>query len=548
VTSRLEVDQHGSPVSLYRTGLLDLSPESVIVYDAGGTVRYWNTASRDLYGWAETVTLGHNLDPLSSSGWLPWPVMLGIDRWEGLVKRRTVYGSDVQVRVVAHVRRGQHEQIIEIVEFGRLESDRLPDLARVEARRETGSLPERRFEQLLDHMPIALWEIDARAAGQNFERLRQQGITSLESFLQENPAVVDFTCDTVLISRVNLAAIRLFGASCADDLLGPIRYLYSETLATANRIMCAHWNGQRHHLEQMKVRTCDGRVLEVLFLATFLQLAEEVATTFLMLVDITDQVRSESELAALRADFAHAVRISTLGQLVSSIGHELRQPLASAATHGRAVLDALDRGREPSEHKVLIEAVMSEAMKANATISRVRSMAVRETARSEPICLSAIARSAVEIVRQSCRDKSIAITEDLDAGLPPVLGDPVQLQQVVVNLLMNAIQSFDLSPASGSRIDISTHSLGDTAALEVRDNGRGIPKLELDRIFDSFISSRGGSLGLGLSICRSVVEAHRGYIRGASIDEGGSIFEFQLPIHVPPPSGSGTALVTHHAN
>ncbi|WP_164857256.1 PAS domain-containing sensor histidine kinase [Sphingomonas crocodyli] len=510
--------------------LFDLSPESIIIYDVDGVVRNWNAASQRLYGWPATTAVGHRLDPLAKGDWLPLDEILATGHWRGEIVRRTIHGSDITTQITVTVRHDEKGQAAELIEFGR---KTLTPVKPADARNLSVAIEQQqagRFEQLLDHLPIALWEIDARAAGQNFARLHDDGVRDLASYLDAHPDVVDFTCDTVLISKVNRAAIQMFGVSSAEPLLGPIRYLYTETPSTANRIMCAHWNGQRHHVEEMKVRTCEGRVLDVLFLVTFLQLDEDVATTFLMLVDISDRVRTEAELAALQANFAHIDRIATLGELVSSIRHELERPLRAAEQTARAIGRDIDRGvTQPALLVPQIEHLMAQALGANETISRVRAMTVKRTPEIRPVDLNAVSRAAMLIVDQNCRENAITLAGRLAPDLADVEGDAVQLQQVMVNLLLNAIHAIADHDVTPRDIVIETSQQDGTIIVEVRDSGIGILDDDIERIFASFVSSRPGAMGLGLSICRSILHAHRGSIDVENRPEGGACVRFRLP-------------------
>lgn len=501
--------------------LLDLSPDSVIVYDRGGVVRYWNAAAERLYGWSASAMVGHNLDPLSPAGWLPAAALAATDRWSGVVRRRTIRGVEADIHVSLAVWGDA------LAEFGRVATSmNVPEQA-PQVFADCGTS----FPRLIEHMPIPIWEIDARAAGQNFARLHDQGVTDLDAHLDAHPEIVDFTCDTVLISRVNHAATRLFAAPDASALLGPIRYLYTETPGTAKRIMVAHWNRQRHHVEEMRVRTCDGRVIDVMFLATFLQLPEEQATTFLMLIDISDRVRAEAEIATLKADFAHAARVATLGELISSIGQELRAPLAAAAEHGRAIEKVLDAAvPDLAAVRRGIDAVMRQASGANETISRVRDMAVKAAPRRAPVTINAVARTALSLVAHECKVKEIAIRTDLAPDLPVIMADTIQLQQVMVNLLFNAMHALDRPCAGAREIAVLTAAGEGQVMVEVRDTGCGIAPDDLERVFNSFVSTREDALGVGLAICRSIVEAHDGSIEAGNMPGGGAVVRFRIPI------------------
>jgi signal transduction histidine kinase len=388
---------------------------------------------------------------------------------------------------------------------------------------------EERYRNLIHYMPNPLLRVDARAMVEVFARLRAEGVYDLGAYLDAHPELLDFAKQAVRVTEVNRAATVLFGAGKAADLIGPVEYLFRASPGTVRRIMTAHFEGRRSHAEGMKIRRLDGRLLDVQFAMTYPTPPELRDVTVISLDDITDRLRTEAQLRQLQADFARAARISTLGELATSIAHEVNQPLAAIFTNAETSLRWLSRD-EPNLAKVvqLTTRIVASARHANEIVHRIRSATAKHTPERRPLDLNQVVDEALLFIRHNIETRSIQLSVRLGIGLPAVIGDRVQLQQVVVNLLVNSIQA--IGQAGDGRIELST-GLGreDEVAFVIRDNGPGIPEENLDRIFDGFFTTKEEGIGLGLAICQSIMAAHGGGIAASNSPEGGACFRLWLP-------------------
>ncbi len=165
------------------------------------------------------------------------------------------------------------------------------------------------------------------------ERLKSSGVDDIAEYLEAQPDLVRFASDAVVVTEVNESAMRLFPRRPSGRLLKNVSYLFAGTPSSAASVVMAHFGGGRNYREEMKIRTFDGELLDVLFYVTFPQYPEKLDKTLIMMIDVTEQRRIERQLRKIEADFAHAARISALGELVTSIAHEVRQPL-SRHRHG----------------------------------------------------------------------------------------------------------------------------------------------------------------------------------------------------------------------
>jgi len=390
---------------------------------------------------------------------------------------------------------------------------------------------EDRYRNLIRYMPTALWQVDTSAARRIFDGLRSDGVTDIADFLDAHPELVELVKEVVCVTEVNRAAVSLFRGQSATDLVKSVRYLFTAAPQMARRIIIAHFEGRRNYTEQTKILTLDGQTRDVIFSVTFPLPPEELNTSFITLLDVTERLRTEAQLRQLEADYAHAARISTLGELATSIAHEVKQPLAAIITNAETSLRWLTRD-DVSVGKLeqLTTSIISCAHRANDIIQRIQSSAARGESERIVLDLKEVTAEALLFVRHEIDASRIDLYIDATAGLPKVLGDRVLLQQVIVNLLVNSIQAISQSEPLNRYIRLSIEWTDSGMLIfSIRDSGPGIAGADLEHVFDSFFTTKEGGLGIGLAICQSIISAHGGRISASNLSEGGAHFQFTLP-------------------
>ena len=236
-------------------------------------------------------------------------------------------------------------------------------------------------------------------------------------------------------------------------------------------------------------------------------------------------------LHAAQTALAHASRMATLAEMSATIAHEVNQPLAAIVMGAETGLRWLSRD-DPDMAKVeqLLRRIVSNARRANDIVQRIRNMATRHEPELIPIDLNEIVEEALLFVREELESGSIKLSVKLDASLPFVRGDRIQLQQVLVNLLVNGIHAVTQAEGRMRRITLDTHADGDGAVvLSIHDSGPGISDEDLDRVFESFFTTKEDGMGIGLAICRSIIMAHGGSIAVSNHPGSGAQFRFTLP-------------------
>jgi C4-dicarboxylate-specific signal transduction histidine kinase len=251
------------------------------------------------------------------------------------------------------------------------------------------------------------------------------------------------------------------------------------------------------------------------------------------IVDITERRRAEDALRSTQAELARVSRVLTLGELTASIAHEVMQPLASLIANGGATLRWL-AGDHPNldEGRRGVARMIDDGRRANEVISRIRELASKADRRREQVDVTEAIREVVALMAGELLQNQVTVITQLQEGLPSVVGDRVQLQQVMLNLMINAVEavSAQLDGAREIRIDAHYEEPGQIH-VTVRDSGVGFEPDQIEIIFKSFYTTKPHGMGIGLSISRSIIEAHAGRLWAERNDpDPGTTFSFTLPL------------------
>ncbi len=247
-------------------------------------------------------------------------------------------------------------------------------------------------------------------------------------------------------------------------------------------------------------------------------------------VDISERRRIQEEATRQRDELAHLARVASLGELSGSLAHELSQPLGAILRNAEtAEIFLQDPTPDLDELRAIVADIRQDDLRAGEVIGRMRTLLKRQPVQMERLQVPELISRVLQLVRTDAAARKIGIEVECAESLPPVKGDWVQLQQVLLNLLMNAMDAMDGVP--DARLAIRAGQDGDsTLAMSVADKGPGIPAGQLSRIFEPFFTTKPEGLGLGLAITRSIVEAHGGRLTADNLAEGGAVFRFTLPV------------------
>jgi signal transduction histidine kinase len=252
-----------------------------------------------------------------------------------------------------------------------------------------------------------------------------------------------------------------------------------------------------------------------------------------VLMDITAAKQAEEALQELQASLAHVTRVTTLGELTASIAHEVNQPLAAIVTNGDAGLLWLNREvPQLDEVRSAIERMIDCAKHASEVIARLRALSRNATSEKVHLDINEVVNEVLALIRREISVHQVSVQLDLASPLPPVFGDRVQLQQVIMNLLVNGIQA--MAPINDRPRELLIRSRAhnsEQVLVEVRDSGVGIDPEHVGQLFNPFFTTKADGMGMGLSICRSIVEAHGGRIWTSHNAGLGTTLQFTLHAH-----------------
>ncbi len=311
--------------------------------------------------------------------------------------------------------------------------------------------------------------------------------------------------------------VRFDPATVARQIVAPLRadldQLYGRALA-----------GEHVDIEYRVGEGTDAR--QFLLSAHPIVEAGDVTGAAVFARDVTAFKRAEEQARAHQAELAHVLRLGTMGEMAAGLAHEINQPLGAIANFARGGVHRLHQGTSPDTLLPILESIAAEALRAGQIIRRLRELVRKEPTPRRATDLNQIVHDSLQLVRAGHHDVTLTLT--LAPELPEVRCDAIQIEQVLINLLLNAIDAVRTVPPADRRIRVTTAAAAESVSVEVRDAGGGLPPPPAD-VFAPFFTTKSGGLGMGLSISRSIAEAHDGTLTAHAGEDGGSVFRLTLP-------------------
>jgi nitrogen fixation negative regulator NifL len=479
---------------------VEQSPVLVVITDISGKIVYVNQKFSEVSGYSLSDCLGKT-PRILKSGHSPisrykelWSRILNGETWSGEFHNRRKNGELYWERAIISPLLDAEGRI---THFVGIKEDITEEKRSVEALRTSEELNRVTFEQ----------------AAIGIAHLATNG-----RWLRVN----DRLCEIVGYAREELTELTLGDVTFPEDL---------EQQPELNRKVLSG-EIDTYAMEQRYLRK-DGAPVWVNLNVSLLRGVNGEAVHFIAVVeDITEQRRAETEARELRGNLAHAGRVTLLGQLASSLAHELSQPLGAILRNAEAAEIMLrDASPDLEEIRAIVDDILKDDQRAGLVIDRLRTLLKRRRIETQPVTLPAVVNEVLSLVRTDATSRHVGFVLSPEPNLPMVSGDRIQLQQVVLNLLVNAMDAMEDCDPENRRIEVAMRQ-ADAAFVEVRvsDAGPGIPAESLDRLFEPFFTSKAKGMGVGLSVSQTIIEAHRGKLWAENGVEGGACFCFTVPV------------------
>jgi len=492
----------GQDASLYRA-VVDTAVDVIVVIDRNGIIRSVNQATVHIFGYAADELVGRNVNVLmpepyadEHDGYLANYLRSGVKKIIGIgreVSGRRKDGSVFPMDLsVGEARNGGDPIFVGIIR----------DITKRKAAELALRESESRWRSIVDTVPDAIILIDVKG--------------TIESF--------------------SPSAERLFGYASGEVVGQNVKMLMPSPYREAHDGYLERYmrTGERRIIGIGRIVVGlrkDGATFPMeLAVGEFSSPGGRYFTGFVR--DLTERQQAERRIEDLQSELLHASRLSVMGQMASTMAHELNQPLTAVTNYLEASRQLLSTGAAGPDRVIdLMERAVAQAQRAGEVIRQLRQFVSKGETERRTANLNKLVEEALALALVGARQSGVRVSLDLDHALPPVVVDPVQIQQIVLNLVRNAIEAME----GGDRRDLSiaTRVVHDRIETSVADTGPGIAPELADRLFQPFVTTKKTGMGLGLSICREIAEAHHGHLTAALRPSGGTIFLLALPIASP---------------
>ncbi len=497
----------GRDAEAYLNALLEAAVDAIIVIDHQGCIKTFNAAAERLFGYSAAEALNRNVRLL-----MPEPYQSQHDRYlQNYLHtgQRRIIGSG---REVTGLRKDGSifPMDLAVGEINLPDAPRFVGIVRdLSARAKAAEELHRQredYRMILDAVPALIWYLDHQG------RVRRT-----------NAAVSRFLGLTREELR-NKSFFDLFKAAQAPLLEASHRAILDSATPRLGELVDLPTPQGSRWVQMDRIPQLDdaGHTVGLITVAQ----------------DITERLHAEKEASQHRERLAHITRLHSLGEMAAGIAHEINQPLTAVANYSQAARHRLQSGTADTvKIQILLAKIDAQAQRAGKIIRRIRNLSRRGDNHYQTIDINTLIRDGVELARADTRSLDCQLELELAENLPPITVDQIQIQQVIINLLRNALDAMETVPAADRRICLKTqrHASGEVM-VSVSDWGIGLPNAGTEQLFDPFFTTKHSGLGVGLSISRSIITSHGGQLWFSVNPQCGAVFHFTLPAnlgHVP---------------
>lgn len=525
-----------SRVLVNQAKLLDQTHDSVVLRRLDATLLYWNRGAVELFGWTFEEARRHSQAQLIGTGTTlpPMPIEEFVEHgpWRGEISVRAKDGRRMIIDCHCSLLMDDCRKPFAVLTTGN-------DVTERHAAQERLSRSELRYQNIFRTTGIGIWECDLTGVLELLADATAPGVMDLKALLRLHPEVVRRAIDATLCTDVNSVGMRMFGARSSESLLGSVGWQWPpESEPSFAEAVIAASEGRRSCEVEVRLNTLDRGKVDFFLSAAFPPREASWESVFITVTDITARVATNTSLRTAQAELARSSRLTSLGELAASVAHEVKQPVAGILANGQAGLRWLrkDPPDLPAVSKSL-SAVVDEAKRAGAIISGIRELALNAVPKLSRFDLKELFAETLLLVGQDLSDRGIAVKVEVDGDVDPITADRVQIQQVLINLILNASQAMADSAVRQLLLTASSGSGG--AIVAVSDSGHGIAAEVRRNLFTAFNTSRSDGMGLGLSICATIVRRHEGRIWLDETSTTGTRFVFTIPLRAQDDAGDG---------
>ncbi|RZA35947.1 MAG: PAS domain S-box protein [Lysobacteraceae bacterium] len=512
--------------------LLDLSHDMIFVRDRSGLITFWNRTAEEAYGWSAPEALGRVADELLHTRYPQSREAIEGELfeqgyWNGILEQTTRAGDTLALDSRWVLQRDRDGRPVDVLETH-------TDITERKAAHAALVKSERRYRRMFDASRIGVVQQDWTALRSELAALALEDAPALGAHLACHPDLVTRLRKLIRIEDMNPAFLSMVADRTQAHPLASVDDILVDTDRTFPSALAAFVRGDSFHEGETEIVRADGGRLPVLFTITFPGDEDSDGCVLVFVVDITDRRKAQDGLLQAQAELAHAARVATLGELTASIAHEVNQPLMAVVTNGEAGMRWLRR-ETPDLHEVetAMERIVSEGRRAGEIVKRIRGFLSKGSTQRDVLDAASIIEEAARLLDHEFTREHVELLMEVEPGLPAIIGDRIQLQQVLVNLMVNASQAM-AGQSQPRQLVVTARRLDqDRISIDVRDSGPGVTSGQADRLFDAFFTTKPQGMGMGLAICRTTVEAHGGQLSLTSAPGQGATFQMTLAVAPP---------------